>query len=102
MDDDTTTNDGPVHPNNGKIGVFKNPLPPSQPRGYIGIVSTSHGLNYYFTHKHGCRNKKSKNDGKDMKFNVTNSVKYSSYVIHDIEKAKTKVPLFIPSSAKCV
>jgi len=61
MDDNTTTDDGPVHPDNRQLGVFTNPLPPSQPRGYIGMVSTSYDLNY--THKHKCRNENSNNGG---------------------------------------
>jgi len=63
MDDNTNANDGPVHPHNEKLEVFTNPLPPSKPRECIGTLTTSHGLNYYFTHKHGCRDKNSKNDG---------------------------------------
>jgi len=88
MDDNNTTNHGPVHPDNGKLGVFINPLPSSKPRGCIGIVSTSHCLNYYFTHKWGCRNENSKNDGQGMKFNVANGMHHYSYTIHDMENVK--------------
>jgi len=31
MDDNAIEEHGPVHPDNGQLGVFTNPLPPSQP-----------------------------------------------------------------------
>lgn len=51
MDDNAIFDDGPVHPYNEKLGVFTNPLPSPQPRGFIGMVSTSNYLNYYFGNK---------------------------------------------------
>lgn len=53
MDDDHAQNDGPMHPDNGKLGVFTNPLPPSQPWRCIGMVSTTSCLNNYFSNSHG-------------------------------------------------
>jgi len=65
MDDNTATNDGPVHLDNGQLGEFTNPLPPSQSKGCIGTISTSCCLNYYFATKYGCRTGNSKSDGKE-------------------------------------
>lgn len=101
MDDNTTMDDRPMHPDNGKLEMFTNPLSPSQPRTCIYTISTYYYLNYYFTYKCGCRNENLKNDGKDMKFNTTNKMHHYLYTIHDVKNTKTKVPLFVPTFAKC-
>jgi len=102
MDDNTKTNDGPMHLDNGKLGVLKNPLPPSQLRGYIGTLSTSHCLTYHFANKHGCRNGNLKNGGKVMKSNDADDMYLYLYATHVMENTTRKVPLFDPTSAKYV
>lgn len=48
MDYNNVIDDGPVHPDNGQLGIFTNPLPPSQPKGCIGMINTSHYLKLLF------------------------------------------------------
>lgn len=77
MDDHINTSkdeDGLVYPYNEQLGVFTNPLPPSQIRGYIGTVSTSNCLTYYFANKHECRNGKSKCGTQGMEKDADNDM----------------------------
>lgn len=46
MDDKATKQIRPIHTNNKQLGIFTNPLPSSQPRGYIGMVSVSNELHH--------------------------------------------------------
>jgi len=57
MDDNIEVEYGHVHPNNEQLGIFVNPFPKTtqQPKGFIGSVSTSHCMKYYFSNRNGCR-----------------------------------------------
>lgn len=102
MDDNTTMQDGILHPNNEHLGEFTNPLPPSQSRGYISKVSTSNELHYYFAHKRGCRHESPNKIINRANTNAASSMHNYSYDANNMNNAKSKVPLFVPTSAKCI
>lgn len=102
MDGEATKEHGLVHPDNGKLGVFTNPLPPSQPRGCIGMVSTSNELHYYFTHNKKCRHDSPNKLGNGVKTNTASGVHNYSYGAKGMQNIKLKVSLFFPASIKCI
>ena len=95
MDNQATEEHVPAHHDNGQLGVFTNPLRPSQPQGYIGMVSTSNKLHYYFTHKCGCRCDSPNKNGNGANTNATTGMHNYSYSASDVKNVKSKMPLFL-------
>ena len=57
MEDNPESDEGPIHPNNGQLELFMNPLPKitQKPKGFIGFLRTSHYMKYYFPNMHECK-----------------------------------------------
>jgi len=84
-----------------------------QPKGFIGLVSTSHCMNYYFSNRNECikyqknackgyDKEKIKYSGEAYRKNATNGVQDYLHAINDVHYTTIKVPIFIPTSAKYV